>query len=1111
MAFGINDPVVGQEEQKLPIFGVNDKPSERGQTIFGTNDKLVRSTKDPEALPSTFDIETGATISDAPTIPEYKPKPVTDFKKLTTPDNLKTIKDYAEARFGESGKQRKDESNEDYIKRWMTSMRQVEWNTTLNAVPELNWIYNAKQEDVVKAAKAHELYNSVPDWYEKGGQPGVRPFVESALSAITEPTNIISFGIGAAARYKAARVGINAAIGTRLKATVGGAGAEAILGAGESAIQQQRDLELDKAANIDVIDKALKERRITQEEYDTLRKEIESEKISGTQMALAGSISAIFGAAEAGAAFRKPKIGTKQELERILAAKKGTSIAVDPASKKLNDDFDAELEDVLTKFDIFEGRKTLNELSAPTDLTEAQIQKSVNRKVIDVAKYVMILDPSFRPKQGQKVSDAVKDLFMSTESIDDVTLDAALKKANLTPTEFAQATRTTIADAASIMQGYSSLARVLRRIGEIDPDAQKIINQMYGKDQDVTSSMGMFLQGIKRLERESKALVVSSIATTARNIMGTTTGLTFDGAARALEGVFYTGGKAIKAAATGTYKRGDITRGLNNTIKDAFGSLTYLTNAGITAEVVDKILVDNPRIQQQLFSALQETGQAELSKVARLANTFNVAQDAVFRRAIFAASVERQLRNVGMDMYEIMANNQRIPSDVIKNAADDALKGTFSYMPKPQKAGQVTVEAKTEGLANQFVRFFENMPGGSLLVTFPRFMTNAMAFQYKYSPIGGTSGVLDMMEASKRFLKDQDGADRLMRQGMEKMTRGMIGTAAIGAAMKYRMDNQDTEWYNIQGEDGSTVDTRAIFPIGPYLAVGDFLAKMKLGKTEDAKVSEMVSTIAGMKLPAGAQATILDSIPEIMAGVEGKEMDKFRIAIGKVVGDFVGRFIQPGQPIFAFFDLMDKESQIVRDPNVIEGDSLVTEAAINRIKGKIPGLKEELPEAKRYLREEIPVRGGEFFNVLTGLRVVPRVNQLEQEFISLGLDPYKIYGSTGDKKYDRSLIENTGPFLKDIVMDYITSERYKALPREDKRVGLTNYMREALKAGREITQAEMSAEDLQRVNKMKFNKLPEYKRVAINRRYKQDTGQTMDESKDYSRVDEYEALLEEAM
>jgi hypothetical protein len=269
---------------------------------------------------------------------------------------------------------------------------------------------------------------------------------------------------------------------------------------------------------------------------------------------------------------------------------------------------------------------------------------------------------------------------------------------------------------------------------------------------------------------------------------GTVTGLTFDAGARAFENALYGFGSALKLAANPTsYKKGDFTAGFNKAIRDTFGSLVYLTNGGITAEVTDKLLAHNPKLKENLFSALQESGNERLTKISRMANTFNVAQDVIFRRAIFTASVERQLRNVGMDMYQLIKDNKNIPADVLKNAADDALKGTFSYMPKPAKTAQA------EGLANQFVRFFENLPGGSLLVTFPRFMTNAMAFQYKYSPLGAASGAGDLLAAARKFKSSPEEASRLYREGTEKMARGMVGMAAITAAVKYREENQDGE------------------------------------------------------------------------------------------------------------------------------------------------------------------------------------------------------------------------------------------------------------------------------------------------------------------------------
>ncbi len=1002
-------------------------------------------------------------------IEQYERENKVDFVDLyQKPENFNVIKDYMTARFGKAGEQKKDESNEDYAKRFATEMRKIEYNTTLNAVPELNWIANAKPADAEKAGKAIDLWDRVPFAVSKGGQEGIRPYAETAMSIASDPLTYVGVGIGQFGKYAAARGVLKKAFSTATRTGVTAAAVEAPISAGSNIVQQR--IRIESGAKEGPVDLG--------------------------EAAIAGVLGSVFSGFEAAGVARKPAT-YKKDLEDRLSSKR--TPAGNQAAQQVTQAFDREMEDILKQFDIFEGKKTLDELSPQTELTQAQIRTDINRRAIDVAKYVMIADPTFRPKKGQLVSEAVRDLFMATDKIDDITLEAALKRANVTPAEFAQASLATVGDAAIVLQGYSSLARVLSRLSQLDPETDALIKQMYGRDHEANNP-GVIVSALKRLDKESKALVVSSIGTTVRNIYGSTGALTMDAASRLLEGTLYETGKVVKTALDGTYQRGDITRGIQGIIQDAFGTLGYLKNAGLNAEIVDKLLADNPAVQKQVFSALQETGNAELSAAARFANSLNVAQDALFRKAVFTASVERQLRRVGIDMMDVIANEKTIPTDVLKNAGEEALKATLSYMPKPGKGTAETV-------AHHIVKGIEELPLGSLLVTFPRFMANAIAFQYKYSPFGVTSGMSDILTAGKRAATGQDGAERLYREGLEKFSRGVVGTATLYAAYKYRMENQDTEWYNVQGEDGSTADIRAIFPAGPYFAVGDILAKMKLGKFESAKVSEAVEAIAGMKMPAGTQASILNSLPELIAGQEKEEGTVLK-AIGRVVGDFAGRFIQPGQPIFAYFDLMDREAQKARDPNVITSDDLFTESAVNRIKSKLPGLKEELPVAVRYLREEEPVRAGEFFNILSGFRVVPRVNELEKEFAKLNLDPYQMFGSTGDKIYDRAVIKEAGQWIKQMVLPRIDSREYNAMSDREKKVAITNNMSTALSAARGIVQGDMTAKDKERVDKMAYNKLSQQRRLAINEMYKRDKGVTLEDAKDYASVYEYAARLE---
>jgi hypothetical protein len=1115
MAFGINDKVVGEEEEQQPIklFGAQDTVVEDVAPVeaepikpFGVKDKEVKKevrpsfeNVAPESFESTFELEMG--LGEQPQeVVDLKPKeiPKTKFEDLVKDQNFNVIKDYAEARFGEEGKQRKGESKQEYIKRWMTAMRQTEWNTTLNAVPELNWLYNANKKDVAKAAKAWQLYDTIPDWYDEGGQPGVRPFYEATLSAISDPTNLLSVGIGSFARYKAARAAIGTAMKERVKAVGLAAGAEAAIGAAQSAVDQQIEIKTGRR-----------------------------ESISGTEIAISSSIGAIFGGLEARAGFGKaPKKTTKQDLEEVLAAKKPKD--VDPTEAKFTEVWDKELEQTLTEFDKFEGRQTLDKLSPPTDITEAQVQKNLSLRSIEVAKYILLADPNFRDaaqrvaNKEQKVSDAIKDVFMTIEQrtkegdvdvpkIDDTIFEAALERANINLKEFAEAARTTVGDGATIMQGYSAAAKIIRRAMDIDPEAKKLIDNLYGRSQEVPSSYGWLGEGIRRIERESKALVTSAIGTTMRNMMGTTVGLSFDAAKNLLESSTFAVGKTIKAgyniAVRGEkYEKGAISKGISDIVKDSFNTLTYLTNAGITAEVTDAILKHNPRIQRQIFHALQETGNEELSAVSRFASTFNVAQDVLFRRAIFTASIERQMRRAGMDMYEILAQNKRIPADVIKNAADQALMGTFSFMPK-------------KGIANNFVRFFE-APGMSLINPFPRFMVNAISFQMKYNPVvAGARMASDASQALLKKNKDPAMSERLGRRAVERMSEGIVGGAAILAAYQYRSENEDLKAWELKNDDGSVIDTRAIFPVGPILIMGDLFHKLMNNKFSEVKVRESLETLAGMKIPGGTQFTLLENLPELAEGVlegfQGKEADKALVAAGRLVGDFVTRFIKPLQPLNAFVETFDKEMQIARDPNVITSDDLVMESAMNRVKAKFPiealpeDVVEPLPEAVSYFREGPPVRAGEFFNTLTGLRAQPAANRLEKEVKELNIEPYTFFPSSGLRTLDREIIKSALPYVEELVFERMDREDYKDMSIYQKRIAFQTAMREAIATGREEVMGMFEAEQQDAYHKLVYNRLPADQRRIINAAYARDNdGRSIVEDKAYDRHYEYAGEIE---
>jgi hypothetical protein len=582
------------------------------------------------------------------------------------------------------------------------------------------------------------------------------------------------------------------------------------------------------------------------------------------------------------------------------------------------------------------------------------------------------------------------------------------------------------------MQSYSNLSKLVTKAVELDPEAEKLLKE-FAKAGEVEQAQGSFFDAIRRIERESKAFVVSAPGTTMRNLMGTAIGMTFQTASRLFEGTIYTTGKAIKNLLTGNTTAAPLEKSMGDFVKDAFSSWTYLTNQGITAEVVDEILQYNPKVKQQLFSALQESGNDKLSWLAKFVNKGNVAQDVLFRRALFTSSVEKQLRDVGLNMYDILAQGKVIPADVVKNAADDALKGTFAFMPKT-------------GASNTIVRSIEKIPLGSLVIPFPRFMANAMRFQWQYMPLVAARNALSEAGSAAMAVakKDPMKAEAMFRKASQSFGDGLVGTAAMLAAYQYRSENQDIKWNEMKQEDGSVIDTRAIFPAAPYLWLGEMMYQVfdAEGDASKVKLKEGFETIVGMKAPSGTTMAILEGFPEMLEAMKGivtgedfdsKEVEKIQEQGGKILGSFLTRFVQPTVPITDFLDLYKKESMTGRDPNVVDTEDRFSDTVQQQVYARLFGLKETLPEAKSRTREEPPVRAGNFLSQLTGLRFQAPKNALEKEFVSLGMEDYRIYTPTGDKVLDRAVIDQMVPYLTKNITALINSDSYQKLAPKERR------------------------------------------------------------------------------
>jgi len=1052
------------------------------------------------------------------------------FEDLSkNPDNFKAINDYATARFGKEGVMLPNETKDDYVKRWASHMRMLSFGNLISGTQEIQYLNNASREDLLKAKKAYDIFDNTASYFSDKGQKGFTPILDALGSVISDPTTAISLGAGTVAKNvfvkEAATKGIRAALTSRLGATaaltvptVEGTGAA--LG---NVQEQRRKLVTQDAANKDTRAKIEQAKQVVaqlppeqQQEVSDQIKEVETnlaaeekkvaEGINLTEVGTAGAIGAVGGTLEtsglltaARLAKGKTKVG---ELDTILAERQQAArgriepkmdVSTPPPEVKVAPKAatETQLEDA---YDIFEGRKLLNKEGDPTSIAEMQVRNDVNKKAAQIAGNIWSQVPELAPKGEQKISDAVKNVFMNIENIDDVVLKDALANAGVTPEEFARMNRTTAGDAGRTLQAYSVLARLQNKLKNIDPAAAKEVDLMYGKRNTLTSAFTGLYDLSMRLDRELKALMVSQVATTVRNAFSGGMVVTFGAASEAIESSLYRMGKTAYELGSGKPLTGSFTGGLKGVYDDAVRTAFYLGQSNLSSDVAERLLAGSPTLRGRILRTVGENEAADLSKVAQMANTLNVAQDAFFRKAIFTSSVEKQLSRVGIDMYDVMAQGKNIPFDVLKNATDEALAATFSKMP-------------TQGIMFHGVKFIEALgPVGSTVIPFPRFMANAMTWTYKHSPMGIFSGAADIAKGSSMLKAGNEEGQRYLMQGLENTSKGAVGTAAIYAAYKYRQENQDTNWYDVKNPDGSLVDTRALFPMAPFLAMGDYLVKFEKSRTDEFSTKEFLEAMTGFKAPAGTSAWLGDKFAESLSNMqtgEGSADQKVATFFGEWAGQYLGRALIPVQQISDLIGAIDRDENLPRDAYQIPaGEEGFVSSATAQLQKKVPILKQELPVYQPATRREAAFNDAGPLKIFTGITIKGAPQPLEEEILKLKIPNNKIFTSTGDKIVDASARKVMAPLLLDTFDVLKETDFYKQAGPDVKKIAMQNLLTWAQTNAKEIASKQSEADafnrgEQARLFEIKYSRLaPEVKRATAEF-YQQNMKKDLAETKDY--------------
>ncbi len=1075
-------PVV--EEDSLSFL---DKYEAEEEEVKPEEDSLSFLDKYEEGAEPTYNIN-----------PEYaeetKVDRVKNLDEFSKDDNfLSTLRSYAKKRFGDSGLQEEDESNKDYVRRFITHYRQINTNT-LDLASQVDYIRGANEQDKAEFGALYRDIQRLPNFYEEGGDRSLGALADYAVSFFADPLVVFGFGAGKVATTGARKAAQELLLDVGKKGAMRDAGklgfkavrtpliAEAGVEGLRTGYEVQATSELEEAAELREGDASV------------------GEIVAGVALGagLVGGIGLGFAKSLGKGAVEK---AIKDDAKIIIDGIEKSKVGKPVAGK-----FSINADDI--SFDPVEGRTILDSIDPNLDLSNLDaLEKGVKTDLIQrVGKFAtevvedMLKDPKGRfddflaeYKSGAKTaSEAVGNILNRLEDFKDIDadiLDGAIARAGITQEQFAKITFTSFSEAGRLLSAASPIGKLLKGYKDADPEIKKLYENTFGKEGD--SYTGKFAEVMHRLDRERRALMVTQVSTTVRNVATGVTRLGFETGYNLMESSLYHAGRAFDSLISGRAAQdidaGKFTQGLKDIARDGFGLLAFTLDnfdKGQAGDIAEAMLQYNPQLLKVLNRTTGEvSGTETLSKFTMGMNKLNIMQDTFFRRAVFNASIDKKLRRMGLSLQEVLEKGMVLPTKLLGDAVEDSVSFTFSRMPKENSKKYVG-----DSLAHTFIKFNEKLgplpgligvPVGTGAFPFARFMANAMQFQFQYSPlsfVGATlnsaGGALKYMKASMGDLTDAQrkqllsGGKANIDTAREQFAKGMVGYGALMTAINHRANNQDVRWYEGKTEDGRTTDLRPFFPLAPYLVVADLFVKWDNNELDKIDTKKVLEGLTGTQFRTGSSSYMIDSFfrnlrsPSGLTDMSGEKLAEY---VGGYAGELVGGALTPGRIVRDVVAAFDEEEARLKDFNKIEGTG-ASERGLSKFSNTIA---RNLPFVSKYggfdelqspTREGAIIRQDPIGTQLTGIRKEQRRTPIEEELINLGLENYMVVPTSGDKEADFFVKKYMGKYVQDEVSKLIETDRYKNASGIKKRVMMKRRLARFRKISKKIGEVEARKE-----------------------------------------------------
>jgi len=649
----------------------------------------------------------------------------------------------------------------------------------------------------------------------------------------------------------------------------------------------------------------------------------EDYEISKGNIALAGATGLTLGAAGYAIPARQQYKGAKRLIDTVKAVDAAKTATHASAAQRAVDDLQKHASTA-------EGRRyirfTKNKLLAAIDpkLVEEGMSAKINilskdlpdgliggldrqtiqrlgAAAVELTRTIKSYNPEFKPEKGMRVTEFLAnaiDQGFGVDMFDSIAGKYGLSRRQLAAVfaaEYSEAARTLVSAkqfktaSGKVITGREAVEAAGKFRDKLDELYDMGMSTVSGRDaqelKDAQMQIGAtrkVFRSLKNIEDTRRAFMTSQPATTMRNNI-------FGVAMTGIDILDQFNLYAIQKV-TGKGNAAATRQGTTDILK-------YLTKDQYVADaLVYSLKEDAPELMKRAFyeAAQAEAGTIRDTKLAKLGtavNTLNTMSDHVFKKAVVAGTIDRELKKQGSSLYKYLEEGRisEISDDIINKALDDSLAFTFQRRFGGKDASDTNKAVK------KVIDLVHNT-GMTTIIPFPRYMAS-----------------------QAKFINDYFLLNTLRRgtgQTQEAVAKQMSGAMIFAGAYMVQKDNitNGLQWFEEQLTNKDVTNAQAAMgPAAPVHYVANQLARVQMGmpnKLQDDTglfLKDMTKLMVGSEFRPGG--TIVDETVRTAQSIaDGKPNYQ---PVMKLLGDYFSTYTYPAAVVKDFYGQFDPRSAYI--------------------------------------------------------------------------------------------------------------------------------------------------------------------------------------------------------